>query len=44
VERLRGNELIKVLYDIEDLESPVREMPDKGKKWVRGKRMPRETL
>jgi len=44
VERLRRNELIKVLYDIEDLESPVREMLDRWKKWVREKRMPRETL
>ena len=31
-ERLVGNELIKVVYDIEELESAVKEMLEKGKK------------
>jgi UDP-N-acetylglucosamine transferase subunit ALG13 len=30
-QRLVGNELIKVVYDIEDLESAVREMLHRGK-------------
>ena len=35
-QRLVGNELIKVVYDIEDLESAVREMLDRGKKVGKG--------
>ena len=37
-QRLVGNELIKVVYDIEDLESAVREMLDRGEKVGKGKR------
>jgi len=35
-QRLVGNELIKVVYDIEELESAVREMLDRGKKVSNG--------
>lgn len=37
-QRLVGNELIKVVYDIEDLESAVKEMLERGKKVDKGKR------
>jgi len=37
-QRLVGNELIKVVYDIEDLESAVTEMLDRGEKVGKGKR------
>jgi UDP-N-acetylglucosamine transferase subunit ALG13 len=44
-QRLVGNELIKVVYDIEDLESAVREMLDRGKKVGKGMISPeKETL
>lgn len=36
-QRLVGNELIKVVYDIEELESAIREMLDRGKKVGKGK-------
>lgn len=36
-QRLVGNELIKVIYDIEDLESAVKEMLERGKKAGEGK-------
>ena len=36
-QRLVGNELIKVVYDIEELESAIREMLEKRKKVVQGK-------
>lgn len=36
-QRLVGNELIKVVYDIEELESAVKEMLEKGKKIDRWK-------
>ena len=35
-QRLVGNELIKVVYDIEELESAVKEMLEKGKKVGKG--------
>lgn len=44
-ERLVGNELIKVVYDIEELELAVREMLEKGKKVGKGMIPPeKETL
>ena len=44
-QRLVGNELIKVVYDIEELESAVREMLERGKKVGKGKTYPeREAL
>jgi beta-1,4-N-acetylglucosaminyltransferase len=44
-QRLVGNELIKVVYDIEDLESAVKEMLDRGKKVGKGMISPeKETL
>ena len=43
--QLEGNELIKVVYDIEDLEPAVKEMLEKGKLIDRQKRFPeREKL
>ena len=36
-QRLVGNELIRVVYDIEELESAIREMLDKRKKMGKGK-------
>jgi UDP-N-acetylglucosamine transferase subunit ALG13 len=44
-ERLVGNELIKVVYDMEELESAVKEMLEKGKKVGKGMIPPeKETL
>ena len=44
-ERLVGNKLIKVVYDIEELESAVKEMLEKGKKVGKGMIPPeKETL
>ena len=44
-QRLVGNELRKVVYDVEDLESAVREMLDRGKKVGKGMICPeKETL
>ena len=44
-ERLVGNELIKVVYDIEELELAVKEMLEKGKKVGKGMIPPeKETL
>jgi len=43
--QLEGNELIKIVYDIEDLEPAVKEMLEKGKLIDRQKRFPeREKL
>ncbi len=39
-QRLVGNELIKVVYDIEGLEPAVKEMLEKGKKVDKGKTSP----
>ena len=39
-QQLGGNELIKVIYDIEELESAVREMLDRGKKIGKGTTYP----
>jgi len=39
-QQLGGNELIKVIYDIEELESAVREMLDRGKKIGKGRTYP----
>jgi UDP-N-acetylglucosamine transferase subunit ALG13 len=42
-QRLAGNELIKVVYDIEALESAVKEMLEKGKKVDKEKMSPERT-
>jgi UDP-N-acetylglucosamine transferase subunit ALG13 len=39
-QRLAGNELIKVVYDIESLESAVKEMLEKGKNVDKGETSP----
>ncbi len=36
-QRLVGNELIRVVYDVEEIESAVREMLDRGRKLDKGK-------
>jgi len=39
-QRLVGNELIKVVYELEELESAVKEMMERGKKVDKGKTYP----
>jgi len=43
-QQLVGNELIKVVYDIEDLESAVKEMLEKGKKVGQRKTSPEKEI